>query len=125
MKCKCKNDMKEIIHRRVTHYSIISVFWCKKCGRAAYIQEYDYRANSIYWYEPDTLPWHLKPRQPYKEKVEKEYGVCEYKDCDRKATWEVCATNGRAAMRCGRHKTGEGLTLDMRKIKKVIHESKR
>jgi len=46
-------------------------------------------------------------------------GLCEHGGCNRKATWEVCAADGRGTNRCGRHKAGKGLTLNMRKIKGV------
>lgn len=127
MKCKCTNEMIKVGYDyRELGFSPheIIMYWCKHCGRLARVQEV--KPPLVDWYDPDILPWQLKPRQPYKQKVEKEYGVCEYNDCDRKATWEVCATNCRAAMRCGRHKTGEGLTLDMRRIKKPkVHKSKK
>ena len=54
-------------------------------------------------------------RQDYEEKFAK--GLCEKRGCNRKATWSVCATNGRGASRCGFHKSGKGLTFEMRKIK--------
>ena len=54
-------------------------------------------------------------REDYEEKLAN--GLCEMRGCNRKATWSVCASNGRAASRCGLHNKGKGLTLEMRRIK--------
>lgn len=52
-------------------------------------------------------------------KDEKGPGQCEHPWCPNKATWCVCASNGRGVDLCGRHKTGKWLTLDMRRIKRA------
>src|ERR1039457_1103644 len=59
-------------------------------------------------YEPGKLGLYGEP---------KEGGICEKEGCRRKATWDVCAVNGRSVLRCGRHDKDSGLTLDMRKFK--------
>ena len=56
-------------------------------------------------------------REDYEKKLSK--GLCEHRGCSKKATWDVCASNGRSSLRCGRHKAGKHLTLNMRKIKRV------
>ena len=55
-------------------------------------------------------------REDYENKILN--GLCEQRGCNRKATWDVCTTSGRSSLRCGFHKAGKGLKLDMRKIKK-------
>jgi hypothetical protein len=51
-------------------------------------------------------------------KDEKKTGQCEYPWCQKKATWDVCATDGRSVLRCGRHKADKGLTVNMRRVEK-------
>ena len=43
-------------------------------------------------------------------------GSCEYRGCRSKATWDVCAKDGRSVARCGKHKMDVGLTLQMRRV---------
>ena len=47
----------------------------------------------------------------------KGFNRCEAVGCYRKATWDVCRSNGAGTLRCGLHNKGDGMTLKMFRVK--------